>query len=203
MLPTSGIKENFFYEVELKNPYHLKRVQVAGNVYDADVLVNFAHVKGHPSSGMGGVIKNVAMGCTGYRTRGEIHQLEWLDTLSKAFQEGMVDAVRGVLLNKRGRALHINYVMDVQPTCDCAPWSDIPVVPDIGILVSDDIVAVEHAALKMVDEAPSMPGSIVEKLDLKLGESKWLKIHRKDPYIQVEAAEKAGLGSRQYEVVEV
>jgi len=203
LLPANGIKENFFYEVELENYYHLKRIQVAGNVHDADVLVNFSHFKGHGSSGAGAAIKNIAMGCTSYRTRGEIHQLEKLDSIGKAFQEGMVDAVRAVLRNKRGKALHINYVMDIQPTCDCAPWSDLPIAPDIGILISDDIVAVEHASLKMVDEAPIVPGSVAEKLGLKPGDNKWLKIHGKDPYVQVEAAERAGLGSKQYEIVEV
>lgn len=203
LLPANGIKENFFYEVELEKYYHLKKIQVAGNVHDADVLINFSHFKGHVAPGAGAAIKNIAMGCTSYRTRGEIHQLEKLDNLGKAFQEGMVDAVKAVLLNKRRKALHINYVMDVQPECDCAPWSDIPIVPDVGILISDDIVAVEYASLKMVDEAPNMPGSVAEKLGVKPGENKWLKIHGKDPYIQVEAAENAGLGTRQYEVVEV
>jgi len=203
LLPANGIKENFIYEVELEKFFRLKRIQVAGNVYDADVLINFAHLKGHVSPGAGGVIKNIAMGCTGPRTRGEIHKLEKLDNVGRAFQEGMVDAVKAVLRNKRGKSLHINYVMDVQPTCDCAPWSDLPIVPDIGIFVSDDIVAVEHAALKRVDEAPTLPGSIAEKLGLKPGDNKWLKIHGKDPYIQVEAAEKAGLGSREYEIIEV
>ncbi len=203
LLPVSGIKENFLYEVELPNPYHLKKVQVGGNIYDADVLINFSHVKGHSSPGAGGAIKNLAMGCTGPRTRGEIHQLERRDSVGRAFQEGMVDAARAVLMNKRGKALHINYVMDVQPMCDCAPWSDIPIVPDIGILISEDIVAVEYASFKMIDEAPNTPGSIAEKLGVKPGENKWLKIHGKDPYIQVEAAEKVGLGTRQYEIIEV
>jgi len=76
-------------------------------------------------------------------------------------------------------------------------------VPDLGILISDDIVAVEYASLRMVDEAPVMPGSVAEKLGLKPGDNKWLKIHGKDPYIQVEAAEKVGLGTKQYEIVEV
>lgn len=203
LIPANGIKENFFYEVELEKFFRVGKIQVSGNIHDADVLVNLAHFKGHGSSGAGGAIKNIAMGCTSYRTRGEIHRLEKLDKIGRAFQEGMVDAVKAVLKNKRGKALHVNYVMDVQPTCDCAPWSDIPIVPDIGILISDDIVAVEHAALRMVDEAPTMPGSIAEKLGLKPGDNKWLKIHGKDPYIQVEAGESAGLGSRSYEIVEV
>lgn len=203
LLPANGIKENFFYEVEVEKPYHLKRIQVAGNIYDADVLINFSHVKGHISPGAGGAIKNLAMGCTSYRTRGEIHQLERLDSIGKAFQEGCVDAARAILKNKRGRALHINYVLDVQTMCDCAPWSDIPIVPDIGILISQDIVAVEYASLKMIDEAPNIPGSVADKLGVKPGDNKWLKIHGKDPYLQVEAAEKAGLGTRSYELIEV
>jgi len=203
LIPANGIKENFFYEVEITKYFHLNKIQVAGNIYDADVLIDFAHAKGHVSPGFGACIKNIAMGCTSYRTRHEIHRFEKSDNVGKAFQEAMADAVSAVLKNKRGKCLHINYVMDVQPSCDCAPWSDIPVVPDIGILISDDIVAVDHAAIKMVDEAPIVPNSIAAKLDLKPGDNKWLKIHGKDPYIQVEACEKLGLGSTSYELVEV
>jgi len=203
LIPCNGVRENFVYEVVLERYYRLGKIQVAGNVHDADVLVNLAHFKGHGSCGAGGVIKNIAMGCTGPRTRSEIHQLEKLDDVGRAFQEGLVDATRAVLKNKRGKCIHINYVLDVQPSCDCAPWSDIPIAPDVGILISDDIVAVEHAALRMVDEAPIILGSVAEKVGLKPGDNKWFKIHGKDPYIVVSAAENAGLGSRDYELVEV
>ncbi len=67
------------------------------------------------------------------------------------------------------------------------PWTDILVVLDAGILISDDVVAVKSAAHKVMDEAPTLPGSIAEKLGLKPGDNKWLKIHGKDPYIQVDA----------------
>ncbi|MEM4757113.1 MAG: DUF362 domain-containing protein, partial [Desulfurococcaceae archaeon] len=92
---------------------------------------------------------------------------------------------------------------DVQPTCDCAPWSDIPIVPDIGILASDDIVALEKATLDLINQAPVIPGSIGEKAGLTPGDNKFLVIHGKDPNIQVEAGFKKGLGQLDYEIVEV
>ncbi|HDJ89850.1 MAG TPA: DUF362 domain-containing protein [Thermoprotei archaeon] len=203
LIPANGIKENFYYDIELEKYLQIKTIQVAGNIYDADVLINLAHGKGHGSCGYGGVIKNIAMGCTSYKTRGEIHRLEKKDNIGKAFQEGLADAVKAVLKNKRRKAFHIAYLMDIQPTCDCAPWSDIPIVPDIGILLSDDPIAVDYASLKMIDEAEIVPTSIGEKLKLRSGENKWLKIHGKDPYIQIDAGYKIGLGRKEYKLIEV
>jgi len=202
-LPVSGIRETDLVKVRVPNPLRISEVEVGSAVFHADVLINFAHSKGHPSPGYGGAIKNIAMGCTGPNTRSAIHNLEREDQIGKAFQEGMVDAVHGVILNKPKRVLHINYVMDVQPTCDCTPWSDIPIVPDIGILASEDIVALEKATLDLINSAPVVPSSIGEKAGLRPGDNKFLIIHGKDPYIQVEAAYRKGLGSLNYELVEV
>ena len=67
MIPTNGIKENFYKVVKLDNYFHLKEVKVAGNIYDADVLVNFAYGKGYGSCGYGGAIKNLAFWMYGSR----------------------------------------------------------------------------------------------------------------------------------------
>ena len=76
-------------------------------------------------------------------------------------------------------------------------------VPDIGILASIDIVAVEKAALDLINKAPPLHWSIADKYKLKEGENKFLRIHGKDPYIQVYAAEKIGSGSTEYELIEL
>jgi len=203
LIPVSGIKETDLIKVRVPNPLRLSEVEVGSTVYHADVLINFAHSKGHPSPGYGGAIKNLAMGCTGPNTRSAIHNLEKEDSLGKAFQEGMIDAVHALILNKPNKVFHINYVMDVQPTCDCAPWSDIPIIPDIGILVSEDIVALEKATLDIINQAPIVPGSIGEAAGLKPGDNKFQIIHGKDPYIQVEAGYRKGLGNLEYELIEV
>ena len=203
LIPVSGIKETDLVKVKVPNPLRLPEVDVGSAVYRADVLINFAHSKGHPAPGYGGAMKNLAMGCTGPNTRSAIHNLEKEDSTGRGFQEGIADAVHAVLLNKSKKAFHINYVMDVQPTCDCAPWSDIPIVPDIGILASEDIVALEKATLDKINEAPVVPRSIGEVAGLKPGDNKFKMIHGKDPYIQVEAGYRKGFGNLKYELIEV
>jgi len=57
--------------------------------------------------------------------------------------------------------------------------------------------------LKLINKAPPLPWSIADKFGLKAEDNKFQKIHGKDPYIQVYAAEKAGLGTSQYNLIEV
>lgn len=47
-----------------------------GNAWDADVFIDLSHIKGHGMCGFGGAIKNIAMGCVTYQTRGDIHQIQ-------------------------------------------------------------------------------------------------------------------------------
>jgi len=202
VIPTNGIKENDFRTVKIDG-LQLKEVKVAGNLYDADVLVNFAHAKGHGSSGFGGLIKNLAIGGTVKEIRRREHSLEREEEGARKFQEAMADVVKAVLENKWGKAIHMSYIMDVTEHCDCPPWSTTPIVPDIGLAVSQDIVALERATLDLINEAPAIPYSIAEKYEFKPGENKFLKIHGRDPYIQVRAAEKLGLGSSDYRLIEV
>jgi len=203
LIPANGIKENFYTVVKLDKYFQLEEVKVAGNVYDADVLVNFAHGKGHGSCGYGGVIKNLALGCTVPEIRRKIHGFERLEDGVKRFQEGMVDIVKAVLSNKEDKAVHIAWLFDIVELCDCAPFGMVPFVPDIGILASTDIVAVEKASLDLINKAPPLPWSVADKYKLREGDNKFLRIHGKDPYIQVYAAEKAGLGSTEYELIEL
>ncbi|MEM2110535.1 MAG: DUF362 domain-containing protein [Candidatus Bathyarchaeia archaeon] len=203
VLPANGIKENDYRIVKLKDGLQLKEVKIAGNIYDADVLINFAHGKGHGSSGYGGAIKNLALGDTTADIRNKMHNLEREEGGARKFQEAMVDVVKASLSNKIGKALHIAVLFDIVDYCDCAPFGLVPFVPDIGILASKDIVALEKASLDLIDKAPPLPWSAAEKFGLKAGDNKFLKIHGKDPYIQVYAAEKAGLGTSKYKLIEL
>ncbi len=203
VLPSNGIKENDYRTVKLQDGFHLEKVKVAGNIYDADVLINFAHGKGHGSCGYGGLIKNLALGGTTGDIRHQEHELEKTAEGVRDFQEGMVDVVKAVLSNKKGKALHIAWLFDIVEHCDCAPFGMVPFVPDIGILASQDIVATEKASLDLIDKAPPVPWSVADRFKLKAGDNKFLKIHGKDPYLQVHAAEKAGLGTTEYELIEL
>jgi uncharacterized Fe-S center protein len=76
--PSAGIDEKYYYthEWEYKN---LKTWKVAGLVQDASFLVNFAHVKGHPSCSYGGAFKNIALGCMVGETRSQLHDTNHYD----------------------------------------------------------------------------------------------------------------------------
>lgn len=203
ILPANGIKEGDYRTVKLEDHFQLSEVGVAGNIYDADALINFAHGKGHGSCGYGGAIKNLALGCTIPEVRRKLHGFEREEDGVRKFQEGMVDVVKAVLSNKGNKILHVAWLIDIVEICDCAPFGLVPFVPDIGILASRDIVALEKASLDLINEAPPLPWSVAEKHGLRAGDNKFLKIHGKDPYIQVYAAEKAGLGTTKYKLIEL
>jgi hypothetical protein len=134
--------------------------------------------------------------CIAACTEGAI-ALEWGGT-ADALQEKMVEVAAGALASKRGKAVFFNFVVDVTPDCDCFPFSDTPIVPDVGVLASLDPVAVEQAAYDLVTGEPSLPGS---KLDGKVGagEDKFRALYPAiDPTRQIVYAEELGLGSRDY-----
>lgn len=117
-------------------------------------------------------------------------------------QEKIVEYCHAIIGGKRGKVGFINFVIDVTPHCDCAPWSDVSIVPDIGILASTDIVAIDQASADLVNEQVGTVGSRVKKA-IGAGEDKLAEIGKGDWRIQLEYAESLGLGERSYEIVSV
>ena len=76
--PAAGIHEKYFYSHH--HPYrNIQDWKVAGMVEDATFLVDFSHVKGHPSCGFGAAIKNLALGCMVGETRSAMHDTNHFD----------------------------------------------------------------------------------------------------------------------------
>lgn len=259
----SGENDRYVYE-QPTDVLGLDKVEVCGNVVDADALIVFSHGKGHGHTGFGGAIKNIAMGCVSYRTRGQIHSLmaghfAWQGELCthchqcisgcptgairfnendeitisehhcrfcfhcvracpaealtmdqplekfQLFQQGMAAAVKAVLGYFEPEAVtFINVLMNITPLCDCWGFSTPPLVPDIGILQSDNIVAVEQASLDLIKTDQLILQNVPDQM-LPLGENGHLfeRLHGKDPYEQVRQCIAAGLGSPEYVLQEV
>jgi hypothetical protein len=104
-------------------------------------------------------------------------------------------------------SFHINFIIDVSPNCDCWPFNDYPIVPDIGIAASFDPVALDQACADMVIKAPVLPGSKLSESHTGKhleGEDKFTLIHPDTSWkAGLEHAEKIGLGTRSYSIVEV
>lgn len=117
------------------------------------------------------------------------------------FLERMMEYTVGVVKTKDRPCLHVNFVMDVVPDCDCVGFTDAPICPDIGILASFDPVAVDQACMDLVNEAPPLYPSQLP-FGVMPGQSKFAAIHTHVPEdFGLEYAEAIGLGSRDYTLV--
>jgi len=120
------------------------------------------------------------------------------------FQISLAESAKAVLSTfKPGKVFYINFLMDIQPECDCMAVSDAPVVQDQGILLGDDIVAIDKASLGLIAKAQPLPQSKAEGMKVEEGSDVLSMIHRKNAKIQIEAAEKIGLGKSDYQLVKV
>ena len=73
-IPAAGVQDRYFYPAEV-DYRGLKKLELCGNIVDADALVDLSHFKGHGHSVYGAAVKNLGMGAVTTRTRGAIHQL--------------------------------------------------------------------------------------------------------------------------------
>ncbi len=119
----------------------------------------------------------------------------------EVLQQRMAEFALGAVHGKAGRCFYLNFVMRVSPACDCYGMNDAPIVPDLGIYASTDPVAVDAACVDALNASPGLPGSAL-KHAFAPGTDKIDDIYPKLPYlVQLEHAEKLGLGHRQYELV--
>ena len=123
--------------------------------------------------------------------------IQW-KTTPQAIQEKIVEHVAGALAGKEGKVVYVSFVTDVSPDCDCWNFSDASIVPDIGVLASTDIVAIEQAAYDMVTGANGLPGSRGE--GMAAGTDKFTAITGIDGTVAIEYAEEMGLGTRAYQI---
>lgn len=127
-------------------------------------------------------------------------QVNW-KTDNSVFQEKMVEHALGILNSKHGKIAYVSFLTNITPECDCWSFSDAPIVPDIGVLASRDIVAIEQASLDLVKEAVGSKGTLGE--GIQSGIDKFESIHKIDGSIAIRYAESLGMGTSQYTLSEV
>jgi uncharacterized Fe-S center protein len=108
------------------------------------------------------------------------------------------------------KVFHLNFLMDITPTCDCMGIVQPQIIPDIGIVGSRDIVAVEQASIDLIAEEELIYSKVppyfkhlntYSSVDLHPFQKLWGPL--KDPYNVTKFGEKYGLGTRSYELVEI
>ena len=129
-------------------------------------------------------------------------QIQWNENIP-IFQKKMVEHAYGAVQKKKGKTLYLNFLTQISPACDCYGYSDTPIVNDIGILSSEDPVAIDQASVDLVNDqegnrSSKLPGA------WKPGENKFRAIYPEvDWNIQLAYGEEIGLGTRNYELIKI
>ncbi len=126
--------------------------------------------------------------------------IEWAEDLIR-FMEKMVEYTVAAVKGKERRSLYVNFVTQVSPACDCYPFSDAPIVPDIGILASRDPVAIDQASMDLVNQQPALESSCLKDNPVAAVDKAKAVYPHIDWQHQLAYAEQVGLGRRQYELV--
>ena len=107
---------------------------------------------------------------------------------------------------------HISLICDVSPNCDCHAENDIPIIPNIGMLASFDPVALDQACADLCNKMPAMSGSLLDENEKNLPEEvhahcghDHFKMTHPDTEWEscLDHAQKMGLGTRTYELVQI
>jgi uncharacterized Fe-S center protein len=125
----------------------------------------------------------------------------------ESFMEACAISVSEVMSTfKPGKAIHLNLATQITPLCDCFGFTTMSILPDVGIFGSDDIVALEQATLDATRNLKLIEENLPLAMEVHFRDGHpFMQIHGplKDPYLTTKYAEEYGLGSRDYELVDV
>ena len=184
--------------LSVKNGTHLKKNYVGKHFKNYDSFLVLSHFKGHAMAGFGGAIKNISIGIASSKGKSYIHSggtsTSGFDGEQDAFLESMAEAGKAVSdsLGNGKNIVYVNVMNNLSVDCDCDGYPAKPKMKDIGILASTDPVALDQACVDLVYQQKKGDGASLVK-----------RIESLNGLLTLEYAEKIGLGSRKYSLVDV
>ena len=182
--------------LEIPDGIKIKKNFVGKNMANYDSVLVLTHFKGHPMGGFGGALKQLSIGFASSYGKGYIHGVgdpaDFWNSDHDSFLESMADAAGSVVEFFKGNIVYVNVMKNMSVDCDCCAVAEDPCIADIGILVSDDPVAIDKACVDLV-YACSDEGKphLIERIESRNG------IHT------VDVAAQTGYGSKDYELIEI
>lgn len=180
--------------LDIPNGKVIKKNYVGHNIEKYDSMLVLSHFKGHPMGGYGGALKQLSIGVASSFGKAYIHgagepEKIWSSN-HDAFLESMADAASSVVEYFKNKLVYVNVMKNMSVDCDCCAVAEDPCMADIGILVSDDPIAIDRACLDLV-YASNDPGRdhLIERIESRNGAH------------TLETAAALGYGSLDYELV--
>lgn len=192
------------FRIPVRDTTNIKYDLVGKNLKNYDFMINLAHFKGHPMGGLGGVIKNQSIGVASANGKAYIHTAGYQDKVEgmwnhtqnqDGFLESMAAAAQAVADFFGDRILYISVMNNMSVDCDCVATPEKPALKDYGILASLDPVALDQACVDIIFNMTASEGNnnapLKERISSRHGTH------------TIEHAEKIGLGSRKYTLVNI
>lgn len=182
--------------LDIENGKRIKQNYVGKNLANYESLLVLSHFKGHPMGGFGGALKQLSIGIASSYGKAYIHgggdTSDYWNTQQDIFLESMADAASSVVRYFEGRAAYINVMKNMSVDCDCCAVAEDPCMQDIGVLASFDPVAIDKACLDLVYSSDD-PGRdhLIERIESRNG------------ILTVNASASLGVGSLEYELIEI
>lgn len=174
----------------------IKKNYVGKNIQNYDSMLVLSHFKGHPMGGYGGALKQLSIGVASSFGKAYIHGAGEPENIWSAdhdsFLESMADAAGSVVEYFKGNILYVNVMKNMSVDCDCCAVAEDPCISDIGILVSDDPIAIDQACIDLVYASTDRGRDHLLK-----------RIESRNGVHTIEAAASLGYGSREYELIEI
>ena len=168
------------------------------HMLDYDSMLVLTHFKGHTMGGIGGSNKNIGIGCADGRVGKKwIHQREGSYDMWSIAEEELMERITEstkATIDHFGRNItYINVMRNMSVSCDCEGVAAAPVVtPDVGILASNDILAVDQACIDLIYAMTEKEHhDMVERIETRHG-------HRQTSYMK-----ELGMGNDRYILIDL
>ena len=153
--PVDIMDEEGTVDLPVKGGKHFKAVSMGGHIVNYESMIVLTHFKGHAMGGFGGSMKNIAIGCADGRIgKAQVHAVKdtsapWSEWPAKELlMENMAESAKAVCDHFAPHITFINVMRRMSVDCDCAGLAAAePTIPDIGIVASTDILAVDQASV--------------------------------------------------------
>ena len=151
-------------------------MHVGKSMLNYDSLLVLTHFKGHAMGGFGGSNKNIGIGCADGRIgKAAIHTAvgsknRW-SIAEEELMERITESTKATVDFFAPHVCFVNVMRNMSVSCDCeGPEAEPVVTPDVGILASLDILAVDNACIDLIYSLPEGGGkALIERVETRHG----------------------------------